>query len=170
MILAQLYFVVGWLLLVAGAVGVAGAFVINLPYLPASLGCLLAGLITLGISEICEAIAKISENTSKAAQHLEAIVKALANTDQLRGAEATSIRDLLVKVAISAPAIVPANAPTAEKPAMFHYSNDDSTVRGPFSVETMRAMIRDGVIREETPVAREGSEEWLTYGQFPELV
>jgi hypothetical protein len=53
---------------------------------------------------------------------------------------------------------------------MFHYSNDDTTTRGPFSVETMRAMIRDGMIRADTPVAREGSEEWLTYQAFPELV
>jgi len=49
---------------------------------------------------------------------------------------------------------VPAAAPVAEKPVMFHYSNDDSTIRGPFSIEAMRAMIRDGVIRVDTPVAR----------------
>ena len=170
MILAQLYFVLGWLLLVGGVVGIVAGFAIHLPYMPQSIGSLFAGLVCLGFAEICEAIAKVSENMSKTVALLEAIREALANTDKLRSREAESMRDLLVKVAISAPAIVPAAAPVAEKPVMFHYSNDDSTIRGPFSIEAMRAMIRDGVIRVDTPVALEGSDEWQTYSVYPELV
>jgi len=172
MILAQLYYALGWLCIIAGAVGITGNFVSSLPYgfLPGSVGCLIFGLFSFGLAEVCEAISKISENSKKTAETLEAVRDALANTDRLRSEEAMSIRDLLVKVAISAPSIVPAGVSPAAKPAMFLYSNDSTTTRGPFSIETMRAMIRDGAVGAETPVAREGSDEWFTYAAFPELV
>jgi len=174
MILAQLYYILGWVCLIAGVAGITGNFVANIPasYLPVAVVVMVVGLICFGLAEICEAIAKIAGNSKKTADLLETVRDALANTDRLRSEEATSIRDLLVKVAVSAPSIMPAsvNISPAATPASFLYSNDDTTTRGPFSIETMRAMIRDGVIRAETPVAREGSEEWFTYAAFPELV
>jgi len=172
MILAQLYYVLGWICLVAGALGLAGNFTNNLPftYLPAAVGSLVVGLICFGLAEICEAIGKISKDGRKTVALLEAIRDALANTDRLRSEEAASMRDLLVKVAVSAPSIMPATVSPAATPSTFLYSNDDTTTRGPFSIETMRAMIRDGAIRADTPVLREGSEEWFTYAAFPELV
>ncbi|MGB8352905.1 MAG: DUF4339 domain-containing protein [Chthoniobacteraceae bacterium] len=174
MILAQLYYILGWVCLIAGGVGITGNFVSSLYFLhlPEAVGVVVVGLVCFGLAGICDAIGKISLNSKKTADLLEAVKDALANTDRLRAEEATSIRDLLVKVAVSAPSIMPAsvNISPAATPASFLYSNDDTTTRGPFSIETMRAMIRDGVIRTETPVAREGSEEWFTYAAFPELV
>jgi hypothetical protein len=171
MVLALLYYVIGWVFLFAGAVGVTGAFVDDKVHLTWGIGCIAAGLVNIGLAQTWKAIAKITSNSEKSANFLKTIHESLSHTDQLRSEEARSLRDLLVKVAISAPAIVPVDALKAPKPVMFYYSGEDVKSRGPFSVETMRALIADGTVRADTPVALEGgSGEWRTYASYPELV
>ncbi len=42
-------------------------------------------------------------------------------------------------------------------------------VAGPYTVDQMRSMVRDGTLDRHTPIKAEGSSSWIRAGQYPAI-
>jgi hypothetical protein len=117
-------------------------------------GGLFAGVIYIGIGQAVDYLARTAHATDQLSTILETSITQRLESIEGRLSPSTS---LLVRVDSTPP---PPNARTE-----FYYSTD-GTKQGPASANDMRLLWGNGVVRDDTPVIRDGESQWRTYGEL----
>jgi hypothetical protein len=124
------------------------------------------GLLNFGIAQIVDYIGRTAFTNEQIMRTLPSIVNALEKMDQ-RMAGSLPLRISPVET-VECPEPVRAAAKPKQSPARYFCSMDGAQA-GPFSAEKIRSMTRSRKINSDTPVIREGEEEWKTLADYPEL-
>ncbi|HWB61147.1 MAG TPA: DUF4339 domain-containing protein [Chthoniobacteraceae bacterium] len=169
MILGSLYSIAGAVLIV---VGIVAEF---LGY-SAGLAGVYTGVFCLGVGELYNAIGCIAKNTDRANELL-----AQAQSRPMPGLSAicTELADINAAMKKSnqlLAQLVKATAPLGlqTQPAKagderFYYSDAQMQAHGPVSMADLKNLLRQGRIQPTTPIAQDGTDEWILAEQWPEL-
>jgi GYF domain 2 len=118
-------------------------------------GGLFAGIVYIGIGQTVDYLAR----TAHATDQLSAVLQG-SIAQRLESIEGRLSPPLLVRVDTTPP------SPAARSS---YYFSLDGTKQGPLPASEMRRLWGGGVLRDDTPVLRDGETQWRTYGELLSL-
>lgn len=64
---------------------------------------------------------------------------------------------------------IPPNESNAPGLTLYYYSDESGAIQGPHPAASMKRFIQEGRVKQDTPIAVVGTDEWLPLYQFREL-
>jgi hypothetical protein len=145
-----------------GVLTLIGAIFCILVSLPTAIMVGLSSIVYFGIAQVIEFLGKTAQSTERLCAIMETSVRMQSKIIE---ALLTSTRTPSEKGSVPPP------PPTLAKrqPAVYHFAIDGSN-QGPFTQVDMKDFKSAGVVANDTPVFRDGENDWRTYQDFQELV
>lgn len=154
-ILTRLLYIFGVLTILGGAIG--GALICS-ESMNSGIAMIVVGLfaggIYIGIGQAVDYLARTAHATDQLTSLLESSIAQRLESIENRLSPATP---LLVRLDSTPP-------PPAARTAYFY--SIDGTKEGPLPGNEMRRLWGEGVLRDDTPVLRDGDSQWRTYGEL----
>jgi hypothetical protein len=158
-ILTSIFNILGILSIIGAAIG--GAMICSDSLsegIAVIIGGVFAGIVYIGIGQAVDYLARTAYTTSQLSTILETSVMQRLASIESRFSPATT---LTVRIDSTPP-------PPSSRGGDYYYAADGTT-KGPRSVGDLRRLWKEGIIRLDTPVLRDGETQWRTYGELLDL-
>jgi hypothetical protein len=137
-ILTTIFYILGVLALIGALLCVLESFV-------AAVTVAVVGIIYFGVGQAVDYLARTAHATDRLCILFE-----------------TSVSDRLKSIESS----LAASAAASSQPSKGYFFSADGQQQGPVSAADLRSMRKDGLIADDTPVLREGENEWRRFQDF----